>query len=252
MSSDIWTQCEGRSELRRMRLTPWRVVESQHQIATRKLVDTLAEQALLEELIDGAKPPDTVKGGLHYLLSTPFRYPPLRNGSRFGSRHERGIWYGAETVATAMSEVAYYRFVFLAGTTAVLDRISLDLTAFRARTHTSHAVDLVSEPFAAYRNAVASPTSYQATQALGAAMRADGVQLCRFPSARDPAAGVNVAVFASAVFGRGAPYAFQNWRCTIAGNLVEMLRRDHLTRESMEFQRDVFLVNGNLPVPALM
>jgi hypothetical protein len=85
MSSDIWTQCAGRSEVRPLKLTPWRVVESQHQVSTRKLVDTLEEQALLEELIDSAKPRDTTNGRLHYLLSTPFRYPPLPYGSRFGA-----------------------------------------------------------------------------------------------------------------------------------------------------------------------
>ena len=126
MSSDIWTQCAGPSEIRPLRLTPWRVVESQHQVATRKLVDTLDEQALLEELIDGAKPPDATNGRLHYLIATPFRYPPLKHGSRFGTAHERGIWYGAESVATAMAEVAYYRLVFLEGTTADLGRITVD------------------------------------------------------------------------------------------------------------------------------
>ena len=40
-----------------------------------KLVDTLAEQALLEDLIESSKPPVPVEcRHLHYLLSTPFRY----------------------------------------------------------------------------------------------------------------------------------------------------------------------------------
>jgi hypothetical protein len=47
MSSSIWTRCAGDSELRPLRLSPWRVVESQHQISTRKLVDSADEQALL-------------------------------------------------------------------------------------------------------------------------------------------------------------------------------------------------------------
>ena len=146
MSSDIWTQCAGRSEIRELRLTPWRVVESQHQVSTRKLVDTLEEQALLEALIDGAKPPDATAGRQHYLLFTPFRYPPLRHGSRFGDRNARGIWYGAELVSTAMAEVAYYRLVFLEGTTAALDRLTVELTAFRAKAHTLTGVDLMAPP----------------------------------------------------------------------------------------------------------
>ncbi len=54
MSSSIWTQCAGDSRLCSLQLDAWRVVESQHHVSTRKLVDTLDEQALLEELIDTA------------------------------------------------------------------------------------------------------------------------------------------------------------------------------------------------------
>ena len=55
-----------------------RLVESQEQVATNSLVRTLAEQALLEDLIEASKPPLPATGhGLHYLLATPFRYPPL-------------------------------------------------------------------------------------------------------------------------------------------------------------------------------
>src|SRR5687768_15988678 len=70
MSSSIWMQCEGDSELRPLQLEPWRVVESQHQISTRKLVDSDAEQQVLEQLIDAAKPADRTGRRLHYLLFT--------------------------------------------------------------------------------------------------------------------------------------------------------------------------------------
>ncbi len=251
MSSDIWTQCAGRSEIRELRLTPWRVVESQHQVSTRKLVDTLEEQALLEALIDGAKPPDATAGRQHYLLFTPFRYPPLRHGSRFGDRNARGIWYGAELVSTAMAEVAYYRLVFLEGTTAALDRLTVELTAFRAKAHTLTGVDLMVPPLAAHRHAIASPSQYTASQALGAAMRADGVEMCRYPSARDPAGGVNVAVFSPRVFGRSAPRDFQRWQAVADRTRVELTRRDYTVRESIVFDRRVFLVDGRLPMPAV-
>ena len=45
MSSSIWTRCAGDSEIRPLRRSPWRVVEAQHQVSTRKLVDSLDEQA---------------------------------------------------------------------------------------------------------------------------------------------------------------------------------------------------------------
>ncbi|MCF6299044.1 MAG: hypothetical protein L3J01_04110 [Thiomicrorhabdus sp.] len=53
-----------------------RVVESQEQIATNQLVDNLEEQKQLEELLEKSKPKLPSKpNDLHYLLSTPFRYP---------------------------------------------------------------------------------------------------------------------------------------------------------------------------------
>ena len=65
----------------------YRIVETQEYAATMNLVDDLEEQELLEQLLDEVKPP--YKKGtqkLHYLISTPFRYPPLKYGSRFGDR----------------------------------------------------------------------------------------------------------------------------------------------------------------------
>jgi len=226
-------------------------VEAQHQVSTRKLVDTLEEQALLEQLIDGAKPPDTTGGRQHYLLFTPFRYPPLRHGSRFGDRNSRGIWYGAESVETVMAEVAYYRLVFLEGTTATLARLTVELTAFRAKVQTEQGIDLMRAPFARYRSRIASPRDYADSQALGTAMRADGVALCRYPSARDPKGGVNVAVFSPRAFGRSGPRDFQRWHVVADRSRVEMSRRDYTTRQSLAFERTVFLIDDMLPMPSV-
>ena len=52
MSANIWTQCGGISNLRKLKARPWRVVEAQHIVSTLKLVDSLEEQRILEELID--------------------------------------------------------------------------------------------------------------------------------------------------------------------------------------------------------
>src|SRR5436190_6610717 len=71
MSSTIWTQCAGSSEIRPLATTPWRAVESQHQVATRKLVDSDAEQAILEDVLERYKPPLPDGSRLHYLLFTP-------------------------------------------------------------------------------------------------------------------------------------------------------------------------------------
>ncbi len=250
-SSNIWIRCAGDSEIRPFRREPWRVVESQHQISTRKLVDSDVEQQLLEQLIDSAKPPERAPRGLHYLLFTPFRYPPLRYGSRFGARHERGIWYGSETQRTAFAEVAYYRLLFLEGTSADLGLLQTELTAFRASVRTSLGVDLTAAPFDEFATVLASPDSYVETQALGAAMRAAGIEAFRFVSARDVQGGVNVGVFAPAAFGRRAPKALETWHCVATRASVELVRRDYFKRASFQFPRNHFLVGDQLPSPAL-
>jgi hypothetical protein len=219
-------------------------------VSTRKLVSTAAEQELLEELIDRAKPPDRAAGRTHYLLSTPFRYPPLRHGSRFGSRFEPGIWYGSETRATAFAEVAYYRLVFLEGTRADLGVVTTQLTVFTVQARSKLGVDLTRAPFEKSKKVIASPTSYGETQALGTAMRAAGVQLIRYPSARD-LGGVNVAAFTPAVFGRARPRALETWHCTATRSDVEFAKRDYFGRETLAFARSDFLVHGVLPAPSV-
>ncbi len=251
MSSSIWTRCAGDSELRALHLSPWRAVEAQHQVSTRKLVGSLAEQELLEDLLERSKPPAAGGPALHYLLATPFRYPPLRHGSRFGTRQERGIWYGAETRRTAFAEVAYYRFVFLAGTAADLGTLGAELTLFTVHARSSRGVDLLGAPFDAHRDAIASPASYADSQALGAAMRAAGVELFRYPSARDAEGGAAVGAFTPAVFGRAKPRGIEGWRCTVSAAAAEFAKRDYFARESYAFTREQFLVEGVLPAPAV-
>jgi hypothetical protein len=250
MSSSIWTRCAGDSELRPLRLSAWRVVEAQHQVSTRKLVDTLEEQALLEELIEGAKPPAVARVRLHYLLATPFRYPPLRHGSRFGTRYEPGIWYGSEALRTAFAEVAYYRFVFLEGTRADLGTVTTELTAFTVRIRTERGIDLGRPPFDAFRTAIASRSDYREPQALGRAMRRALVELFRYPSARDADHGANIGVLSPAVFRGVKPRGLETWHCTATRERVEMVRRDYFTPAHATFLRGPLLVDGVLPAPA--
>jgi hypothetical protein len=250
MSSSIWTQCAGASRLRPLRRAPWRAVEAQHQISTRKLVDSLEEQALLEQLIETAKPPDRTGGARHVLLATPFRYPPLRHGSRFGGRHEPGIWYGSETRRTLFAEVAYYRLVFLEGTRADLDGVTTTHTAFRVSLRTARGVDLTAPPFDRHRAAIASPVEYGAAQALGGAMRGARVEAVRYPSARDVDGGVNVAAFSPAAFGTATPRDLESWHCTATRGRVELVRHDYFAPLAFTFLRAAFLVDGRLPAPA--
>lgn len=250
MLSSIWTQCAGESELRPLRVEAWRVVEAQHQVSTRKLVDSDAEQQLLEELIDSAKPPATASPGLHYLLSTPFRYPPLRHGSRFGTRAEPSLWYGSESLPTALAEVAYYRLVFLEGSSADLGLLEAQLTAYSVPVATSLGVDLSVAPFDAHAAVISSPVSYVESQALGAAMRSARIEAFRWVSARCPQGGINVGVFAPAAFARKRPRRLETWHCAASRARVDLVRRDYFDRAALSFGREDFLVAGGLPAPA--
>lgn len=246
MSSSIWMQCEGDSRKQSIEITAWRVVEAQHQLSTRKLVDSAEEQILLEEMIESSKPPAIAAHQLHYLWSTPFRYPPLRHGSRFGGRYEMGIWYGAEQLETAFAEVAYYRFVLIAGTTAELGMLTTPLTAFTVNVRSASAIDLTVAPFADFQSDISSPIAYGASQSLGTAMRASDIEACRYVSARARARGTNVAVFTPDVFRKVRPRGFETWQLVSTNDVVEFSKTDYFGRGRFGFERTEFLVGGVL------
>lgn len=117
MSSRTWTPASLSREPRRLTGACWRVVESQVRASTMKLVGTLEEQALLESLVDAAKPPvPTDCRHLHYLLSTPFRYgAPYPTGSRCRCAGPTpGVFYASAAVRTAVAEIAFHRLLFFA------------------------------------------------------------------------------------------------------------------------------------------
>ncbi|KAF1054386.1 MAG: hypothetical protein GAK43_00903 [Stenotrophomonas maltophilia] len=64
--TDLWERCQGERAVTALRGKLVRLVESQEQVATLQLVETLDEQALLEELLETSKPPlPEVRGELH-------------------------------------------------------------------------------------------------------------------------------------------------------------------------------------------
>ena len=253
MSQSIWTRCAGSSRFAPLALDAWRVVESQFITSTRKLVDSDDEQELLERMVEAVKPPlppDPAVRRLHFLLSTPFRHPPLRRGSRFGLRTERGIWYGSVLLPTAFAEVAYYRLVFLDGTAAALPTVTVELSAFRAAVRTLRGIELTAPPFADDTPRISSKTSYAYSQPLGREMRAAGVEIAIYRSARDRDGGRNVALFTPA-FVRRAPTALNTWVCTATRQRVEIAKKDVLRKQRHAFARAEFEVGGTLPTPAL-
>ena len=247
---DIWAACKDSAQIATLSGTAIRVVESQEQIATNALVDDLAEQALLETLLEQAKPPaprDT--RGLHYLLTTPFRYPPLRHGSRFGSRNEPSLFYGAVQLRTALAETAYYRFLFWHGmaTPPPSGKLVTAHTVFGAAYRSERGLRLQDPPFDAFRERIANPASYTDTQLLGQNLRAAGVEAIQFPSARDPEAGLNVALFTPKALRRKQPTFQQQWLCDTDGERVMFYSPGEASRL---YPTGDFLVNGRLPQPA--
>jgi hypothetical protein len=242
--SEIWTSCDGKARIARRNLEAWRIVEGQHRISTRKLVDTLDEQMLLEEILDRNKPPPPLEGfsHLHYLLYTPFRYPPLRYGSRFGSRAERSLWYGSLDVDTALAERAYYAFLFLEGTTAKLEPLTRDETAFTASIDTASFIDLTAPPFSAYEMQISAPHTYEMSQPLGTAMRAAAVRAFVYVSARANPRGLNIALF-EPDFGCSAPLRYHGWKCMATRATTEF--RD-LSGRVLSFARSLFEKDGRL------
>jgi len=84
------------------------------------LVDSLEEQQALERILDDTKPPvPPAARKLHWLLFTPFRYPPPPRGSRFRGPNDPGVFYGADEIRTACAELGYWRWRHLQDTPAL-------------------------------------------------------------------------------------------------------------------------------------
>lgn len=227
-----------------------RVVESQEQIATNRLVSSLEEQAVLESLLESSKPP--LPSGcekLHYLLGTPFRYPPLRHGSRFGSRFEPSLFYAARTTTTVIAEAAYYRLLFWHGMALPpAGGLTTQHTLFGARFKTRLGLRLHKKPFDAFVAQLADPADYRASQALGSALRGAGIDAFEFRSARDPAGGVNVALFHPAVLSVSRPLFSEGWLCETTASGVSFYCAE--TRQMLSHDIATFMVEGSLPMPA--
>ena len=176
MSPSIWISCAGPSRRRPLQLVVWRVVEAQHRVSTRKLVDTLEEQALLEEIVDQVKPPAAQGRPLsrHQLSpghtlspSSPAPRLPVRAGGRPLDVHGapkpwKHRWPRSPTTLSC-------------SWTEHRQRCSRRRsTGRRSRwvPKTQRGIDLTVAPFDAHASAISSPTSYAISQELGAAMRA--------------------------------------------------------------------------------
>lgn len=176
-----------------------------------RLADSLEEQSVLEEILEASKPPVPQEARkLHYLLATPFRYRP-HGGSRFRAPLDAGVWYGAETLRTALAEKSYWRLRFLLDSPGTPDLRPVPHTAFRAAVHSAVALDLTAPPFTRERASWTDPGSYAATQLLAATAREAAIEIIRYESVRDPQRAACAAVLSPVAFGRGKPRGLETW-----------------------------------------
>ena len=226
MSSITWTPTALAASASPWAGEAWRMVEAQHAAATMKLVDSAAEQALLEDLLEQAKPPlPEAARKLHYLLATPFRYPPLPRGSRFRAAGEPGVFYGADQLVTACAELGYWRWRFLRDAPGLRRIDSVAHTAFRASIKVKSAIDLRDPPLARDRKRWTDPDSYAATQELARRAREGAIGVIRYQSVRDPGHDGCTALLTPAGFAAKSPKgALQTWWLSVRQDRATWIR----------------------------
>lgn len=249
---DIWLHCRDSLTIVHLDHELIRVVESQEQIATNSLVDDFEEQEILEQMLENTKPviPSGMKL-LHYLLMTPFRYPPLKHGSRFGTRFESSLFYGSHTLATAFAEAAYYRFLFWQGMSIspASGKFITQHTVFGVKYTTKMGLKLHQPPFSEFEQNLIDPEDYSSTQQLGSAMRQYSIEAFEFKSARDQEHGLNVALISQKSLSSKEPEHQQQWLCDTSASTVSFY--SSVKGNVYKYPFNAFLVNGRFPAPAI-
>lgn len=227
-----------------------RMVENQEQKVTVALVDNLAEHEILENLLEDSKPGlQSLKElrRLDYLLRTPWRYPPLKWGSRFGRRFEPSLFYGALSDAALFAEAAYYRLVFIEGMEKPFsDRVISQFTVFEANYQTDKGMDLSRPPFARHKAVLRHKSRYLPCQLLGTELRERGIGAITYLSARADGDEINVALFSPAALRSRKHRNPRHGICESRSAQVSFRLGDDLH----VFDRERFLDEGRFPIPA--
>lgn len=198
-------------------------------VSTMRLVDSAAEQRVLEDLLETSKP--AVPPGAerhHYLVFTPFRYrSPV--ASRFRRPQDPGVWYGAEELRTACAEVAYWKWRFLMDSEALAKGgIQTEHTFFKARAR-GRCIDLTVVPWKASARAWTHKSDFRECQALAEAARGRDLSWIRYASVRTKSLNGTNSAFCGAVLKAQAlspvaPFEQQTWACKTAASGAWMQR----------------------------
>jgi hypothetical protein len=237
VSFTTWTPTAVKSNSAPLRCGLWRAVEAQHRVSTIALVDTLEEQTLLEQLLESSKPslPPEAQGK-HYLLTTPFRYPPPPHGSRFRGPIDPGVFYGANEIRTACAELGYWRWRFLMDCPALEAIDSRPQTVFHTNISTD-AVDLRQTPFVTDAARWTHRNDYQYCQQFASVVRQAAVGAICYESVRDPRKGGCVAVLDPQALAN-PPEEIQTWLLSVARRRIFWHRDSPIHPETFEFDAE--------------
>lgn len=180
-----------------LRARIWRAVESQHKVSTMRLVDNrLADQAILENILEQTKPPVPEDArDKHWLIFTPFRYTPP-SGSRFRAPGDPGVFYGAFERRTACAEIGYWRWRFVQDSEGLKQLEAKPMSLFVAAVK-AVAIDLRKPPLSRHRKSWTNPDSHAETQVLARKAREQAIEAIVYESVRDPERGGAVAVLSA-------------------------------------------------------
>jgi hypothetical protein len=199
------------------------------------LVDNVDEQHVLERLLEESKPPlPAAASGLHWLLSTPFRYAAPPGGSRFRGPEDPGVFYGADEIRTACAELGYWRWRHLLESPSLTAMPTRAQTVFRTAL-SGPCVDLREAPFAAERAVWTHPSDYAGCQHFGRVAREARVGAIRYQSVRDPEHGGCCAVLSPEAFARKAPLEQQTWMLSVSRDEVVWQRTGALRQTEFAF-----------------
>ncbi len=212
-----------------------RGVETQYIAASMKLVDTLDEQELLEQMLESSKPPTSQSAAKkHYLLLSPFRYFP-QHSSRFRPAQQSGIWYGSSTLAGACSEIAYWRMRFIQDSAGLVNdgELLTEHTFYQAAVR-GRAINLMDQPWLELSHLWKHRSDYSATHKLAAAAVKASIDWIQYESVRAPSCALAAvltpdALFADAV---GLEQSRQEWICKASRDGVMMIRKNGAERFS--------------------
>jgi hypothetical protein len=247
MSFNTWTPDALASSAIALDLRCWRVVETQSQVSTMKLTDTLAEQAVLEKILDEtkAKVPEECEH-LNYLLFTPFRYIPYPFNSRFrraGSAD--GVFYASEAPEAAIAEAAFYRLLFYAESPDTPWPANPgEYTAFAADIVTARALDLTQPPLDRDHAQWTHLTDYAACLDLADIARAAALEAIRYRSVRDSEGRANLAVLTCRAFASGDVVDRKTWHLYFSSSGIRATCEAPAT--AVAFERATFAADPRL------